>query len=68
MKHTFVGMEIISVQKLMKLMALHLEGQTDTIIHDSDCCSQHGRRGHVESQTEGNGANKAGRHQVNFSK
>jgi hypothetical protein len=61
-------MEVISVQNVMKLMSLHLETQTDARIRVSDCCSQHDRRGHVESQTGGNVTIRTDRVQVNFCK
>jgi hypothetical protein len=42
--HTFIGMEIIQLQKMVNLVTLHLETQADTAFHVCKCSSQRGRR------------------------
>jgi hypothetical protein len=41
-----MDVEIIGLQKMMKLVSHRLETQADTTLHVSEYCSQHGRRDH----------------------
>jgi hypothetical protein len=59
-------MEVIGLQKMLKLIILVLETQTDTMFLARNCYSQEGKRGHVEIQTEGNGTSRAGSHMVSI--
>jgi hypothetical protein len=54
------------LQMMLKLVSLRVEKQADMTIHVRECCSQRGGRDYVESQTEGNGANRKGRHEENI--
>jgi hypothetical protein len=58
--HTVVGVEIIMLQKMLKLVSLWLETQANnTRLHVRECCRQHGRR---NCSTFRNGANRGHRH------
>jgi hypothetical protein len=50
---------------MLKLISLNLETQADTKFH---VCVQYSTAQHVQSQAEGNGANRAGRHRVSVAK
>jgi hypothetical protein len=53
------------LEKALKLVSLRLETEADTTLHVR---THYSTTHNVESQTEGNGADRAGRHQVIFAK
>jgi hypothetical protein len=49
------------LQKILKLISLRLETPNDWTLHNRKYCNYYVRR----DETEGSGANLAGRHQIN---
>lgn len=45
----------VGLEKMLKLGSFRMETHADRTLHVRECCRQHGRRAHLESQSEGTG-------------